>query len=293
MDRLLPRRSLLTTLAGAALVVAVLAAAPALAKGRNTYRLVIGSAKSHEPLSPAARKKFAKLVATRLEKRLHAAGVKDFNVSVVDGHTLSVEAAGAWDRSWMRAVLTAPGKLELRPLSPHQPNWLELAGQMPKGVEIRGGQSSPTHVWSASRKTLEKFLARVAFSHGELAVYPANGGGWRSLSLGPPVATRESLTSARAETTSRGTTFVALAFASSVSARLAAASTSEVKQSAVVLDGEVVAVVDDRGLADHRIQLTAPRGAVGSGRDEQKAWAFQIAGRLAAPLPIPIAVLEE
>ena len=187
--------------------------------------------------------------------------------------------------------MTAPGKVEVRRTTPSKPDWLGFARELPEGIEIRG--DLPPYLWSAKRGTLSQFLARVSLPDGALLVFPDDNG-FRSVSLGATVATERQIKGVKARQSSTGGSFVSVDFETAVGASLAAAHVSEVEPVAIVLDGELVAFVPAKSFLEHSpIRLSVPDGAVPNNRAQRDLWVRQVAGRLAAPLPIAIAVLKE
>ncbi len=278
----------------ALLLVLVLAgvALPAFAGGRVVYRLALQP--PPEVLaadSKAAKNSFADIATERLRKRFEAASVKEFEFRMSTPNTLVIETGWNHERGWLEALMTAPGKVEIRRVTPEKPNWLTLAAQIPAGVELRG--DDPPYLWSAQRSALAAFLARITLPNGRLTVFP-DPGGFRSVSLGEIVATERQIKAVQALRSSTGTSFISIDFETAVGASLAALHVSEVEQVAIMLDGELVAFVPAKSFLEHSpVRVSVPEGAVPDDRVQHDLWIRQVAGRLAAPLPIAIAVLKE
>lgn len=271
--------------------IAFFSSALAWAGGRTVYRIALDPPKKILNAEGEARTMFARMTGERLEKRLTAAQIKEYEVDVVDSTTLTVETGVERDPAWMKALLTSPGELSIHVRIHDKPDWMTLARTMPDGLEIRGSKS--TYVWSASRGRLEKWIARIALSDATVRVFPEDNG-FRTVTLGERVGTRADVRDVRVARSDTGVPFVEMTLQSRVAGRLAAEPRSEVQEVAVVLDGEVIGFVRTKTLkSQNRLRLPVPRGAVADSREARTAWVNQVAGRLAAPLPIPIAVIEE
>jgi hypothetical protein len=130
---------------------------------------------------------------------------------------------------------------------------------------------------------LVEYLRRVALADRVVETFPA-AGGWRSLAIGQnEVASRSDLKAARASRSQVGTPFVTLTFQNAIGQSGAGERSS---RHAVILDGEVVGIVESRGDPSAQVSLTYPRQR--ADLETQRAWARQIAGRLAAPIPIKV-----
>lgn len=278
-------------LRGVLVVLLLLLPITAAATGRLVYR--VGLEPPAEILSKEgpARLAFAEAAAQRLKQRLAAAGVKDAELRVASPSTVLVETGWEHERAWMEALLTSPGQLELRLAMADRPNWLELAAQIPAGIELRGERAP--YLWAPSRSTLQGFLGRVQQPGVYLTVFPDEGG-FRSVSLGDVLATHKQIRSAHARRSPTGASFVAVDFENAVGASLAAAHVPEVELIALVLDGELIAFVPARAFFERTsVRISVPEGAVPDDRTQRDLWIRQVAGRLAAPLPVAIAVLKE
>lgn len=273
------------------LVVLLLVPALATAGGRIVYRLGVEPPKEVLQGEGESKNAYAELTAERLRKRFVAAGIKEFELRTASPTTLFLETGWDHDRGWMEALIASPGMLELRRVTPGKPNWLGLARQIPEGIELRGDH--PPYLWSARRSALQTFLQRITLPNGRLTVFPDEGG-YRSVSLGEVVATQRQVKRASAQQSSTGAPFIAIDFETAVGASLAVAHVSEVEQIAIVLDGELIGYVPAKSFLDRAtVRLSPPQGAVPDDRVQRNLWVRQVAGRLAAPLPIAIAVLKE
>ena len=238
-----------------------------------------------------ARQAYARVAVTHLAKRLRAAGIKEFSLTVVDASTLHFETGVDRDEGWMAALLTAPGSLQLRPVRAGVPNWVELASSLPVGVEIRG-EKEPW-LWAPQRDLLEPWLARVSLAGVTIETMPDEGG-VRTISLGETLGTERGVRDVRVDRSTTGAPYLEVTLDGATGARLAALAGSGVEQVAIVLDGEVIGVVRTSTLrADQRLRISVPDGATADTRTLRQAWVEQVAGRLAAPFPVPIAVLKE
>lgn len=273
-------------------ITVFIVALPAWAGGRIVYRLGLQPPKEVlQAPSREAKQSFSDIATERLRKRFEAAAVKEYEFRMSSGNTLVLETGGNHDPAWLEALMTAPGRVELRRVTPDKPGWIGLARQLPADVELRG--EHPPFLWSASRSKLESFLGRISMPDGALTVYP-DSNGYRSVSLGEVIATERQIKGAQVRQSSTGAPFVLVDFERAVGATLAAAHVSDVEQVAIVLDGELVAFVPAKSFLERApVRLSPPDGAVADDRMQRILWVRQVAGRLAAPLPIAIAVLKE
>ncbi len=263
----------------------------AWAGGRTVFRIALEPPKRILKADGEARKMFARMTAERLEKRLTAAHVKEFELDVVDSTTLKFETGGDHDPAWLEALLTSPGTVGFHTVLEDEPDWLTLARTMPDGLEIRGTKTP--YVWSASRSRLSRWLERITLADAAVSVFPEDGG-FRTITLGDAIGSRRDVESTRVGRSNTGVPFVEMELQGRVAARLAEGTRSAVQNVAVVLDGEVIGFVRAKTLkSQNRIRLPVPEGAVADSRKERRAWVYQVAGRLAVPLPISIAVLKE
>ena len=287
----------MTAIARALLIVTLFAAllgAPArgFADNRVTYTLALNPPKAVlQAKSADARRSYADLTEQQLTLRLEAAGVKEFAFHPNRAGTLVMETGWGHDPAWMEALLTAPGQVDLREVRPAKVDWLPLASTMPEGIEVRGDEVP--YLWSSSRDRLQKFLARITIAEGKVLVFVEDGG-FRSVTLGASLGSRKQIARSSARTTPRGGSFVELQFADSVRGRLADTSAVGVEKVAIVLDGEVVGFVSAKSIRERTAsRLAAPNEVVRSDRAAQALWVRQVAGRLAASLPIAVAILKE
>ncbi len=263
----------------------------AFAQGRTVYELGLKPPKLAESAqSKVAKEAFADLAAERLRRRLTAAGIKEFELSVTDPATLRLETGVEKSSAWMEALIASPGKFELLPLASEDPPWLELARTIPEGVEIRGMETP--YVWSADRAKLTSWLRRIATGKLRVELFPEDGG-FRTISLQEAVATESAVRSVKVEST-RGSKFVRVVLDPRLRAQLAARAESGVERFAMVLDGELIGFGSFKELESRGwLRLAPPPGAVSDSRELVDDWVHQVAGRLAAPMPVPVAVLEE
>lgn len=278
----------------ALLLFALLLIAPqgASANGRVVYRLAIKPPPLVAAADGEARLAFARVAEERIRARLEAAGVKEHLLKVQDATTLTLETGYNHERPWMVALLTARGHLEVRPVVEGKPDWLQLARTVPAGIELRG--DNPPYLWAASRRRLQTWLKRISLADAVVKVFPDEGGGYRSISLGKEYGTHRDIADVTVHQSTTGAPFVSLEFDPAVGARLAASGASDVQRVAIVLDGDVIGFARAKSLMSQTpVRISVPSGAVSDDRKARHLWVRQVAGRLAAPLPIPIAVLQE
>lgn len=262
----------------------------ALASDKMTeFRVIVST---DEARSGAVEREILNEMKSRIETRLEAGRIKHSIVSVADDNTVRVKLRKKRPASWYIALLASPGHFSIRAVRSGAINWPALNELITEDVEIRSevDAAEETYLWSAERNSLTEIIKRVHLPGLITAVAP-DSTGWRTHTLGQTIATRSDLLESNEQLSPLGVPFLTVKLSSSIAAELADARRSEVKQLGVVVDGEVVGLVSPGSLEGFKIELTAPHRA--STRDDQRAWAAQIAGRLAASIPISIAVIEE
>lgn len=259
-------------------------------------RIDVPSAESDNPdVRRASRKKIAERVVDRVRKRLNAAQVKFTNVHIVDGGTVVVEADPDFDRQLLEALIFPPGEFALRPVIPSGRRWTDLTGEMPAGVELRAGDdpldSNSAYAWSRSRQTLKSFVDEVSIPEGEVAVYPSEGG-WRTVTLGESIVTDAEVSETKIRHVETGSPFVSVSLSSGGDIGSSdGASGGRDWRLAAAVDGEVVALLKPNALAGQTLSISAPDHL--SGAKASMRWARQVAGRLAATMPVALVPMLE
>lgn len=251
--------------------------------------------------TPSAREReksaqLTKLAAERLRARLKAARLKDADISVRDERTIVARARGNVSRQTLAGIVVPQGDFALRPLLAVGERWMSQIDQLPEGVKLRQGKESleakDAYLWSDNLNTLRRALKALGPQIGapdelELSVYPS-GDGWRALALGPPAATHKDIARATISQGQTGEDFVRMEFNRDLSARTKTLALSgDAQRWAMVLDGEVVSLLPRTGDAlGKSLSAAAPEELTAPAR--RRAWAQQVAGRLAAFIPIQL-----
>lgn len=241
--------------------------------------------------------KITQLAAQRLRTRLKAARIKDVAVTTGTARTIVVRARGSVSRELLAGIVVPQGDFALRPVLEVGQRWLGVLDHLPEGVSLRQDSASldqaDAFLWSKSPRPLQAAIRATAphLNLGDdvaLLPYPS-AGGWRTLALGAPVATHADLQSASIRQGQAGDHFVQLGFSHDLSAGYAAPGTvpGTAQRWALVLDGEVVAVLVHSPDSLKSALSVAPPAQLAS-RDAQLQWAQQVAGRLAAYMPIQL-----
>lgn len=255
----------------------------------------------------AAQKRAAltQLTARHIRTRLKAAEIKDFSVTRSGLSTILVRVRGHVAREVITGIVVPRGQLELRPVQPAGAYWLRASAALPAGVQLRQEQGSldadQAYLWSADAQTLRDALQVLEASAGpgiaapggalKFAIYPDDAG-WRSLALSSPIATHRDVASASIRQGKTGEPFVQLLFQNDLGHAFQAntAVSADASSWAVLLDGEVVSLLSSRAQnLGNSLNIKAP--APLRTRSARQAWAQQVAGRLAAH--IPVALIEE
>jgi hypothetical protein len=237
-------------------------------------------------LATATHRPFTERVAKALRERLSIAGVKAFQIKVSGTSTLLVETGRKVDRQWLHGLLTRRGLVEFRPLQDDALDWVSLAGELPDGVELRRSGLGGDHLWSEDSAALVSFVERIALPNHRLVV-SAERIGFRALLLGPPHPIG-SIEEARVRS-GRGS-YVEVCFAQSTAdMNLARKVKTKVEDWVVILDGEFVGRVApaEKPCA---VFINPPASLQ---RSQSRRWARQVAARIAAPVPVPLAVIRD
>ena len=271
-------------------------AAAAEDEGISKLRLDVPAPESVEgDVRAETRRLIAERLVKRIRKRLTAAGIKFTNVQVTeDATTIVVEADPDHDVQMLEGLVIPPGEFAVRAVQQVGRRWVEMTDEMPDGVELRTGEDAldrdDAYVWSESRRRLESFLADVEIPSADLAVY-ATGGGWRSVTLGDALATHEDVRSTEIRRVRTGAPFVAVELDPEAKAAFENIAKPKGLRFAAVLDGEVVSLMKPTALSEHLLSIPAPEYL--SGFEALMGWARQVAGRLAARIPVQMVPLRE
>ena len=245
-------------------------------------------------LARHTREELAKQVSRQVRKRLESAAIKFQTVRAVDGTTVVVEANSEVDRSVLVGVAMPPGEFALRPIRRVGTRWQDLMNELPAGVELRQGEGAldrdNAHLWAPTRGKLEDFISKISLGAGEVLVF-STGDGWRSVTLGEPILTHANVEESEIRTVRTGAPYVTLQIDADGSRALGGHKRTEEVRYAAVLDGEVVAVVEGSALSSDALNLSAPEYL--SGEEALQGWSRQVAGRLAARIPLELLSTKE
>lgn len=237
-----------------------------------------------------------KEAARRIETRLDAIDVKNSRVRVDDDYNIEITVYGDHSASAIKSALIPTGKLEIRPVLDDVSPWADLADELPDDVEIRtfpgSFRTDRIFLFSHSLQSLRSFVDRVAIGSTIVELFPHDDG-WRSLNLGEPIATEDHLSSATIEKTPAGIPFVTVGFDTTAAQQIRShTSSSGATHLAILLDGEVVSLhrFVARRFSD-RLDLEPPDHL--RSRHARSQWAIQVAGRLAAPIPVQLVEIQE
>jgi hypothetical protein len=239
-----------------------------------------------------ARRELAERVAERIRTRLETARIKYYDVRVSDG-TVVVKVGGDVGRRLAAGIAFPPGDAQIRPVLDVGAQWQKRLADVPDTVELRQGENlldrEDAHLWSTDRATLQSFLDDVSLEGAEAFVY-AGDDGWRTMALGSPILSDADIRGSRIASVQNGTPYVALELSQSGSQRLERRSGADDRKWAVVVDGEIVAVMKRLTFSEGDLLISTPKHLPND--DAEMNWARQVAGRLAAPIPIPLAELD-
>lgn len=245
-------------------------------------------------LQDKTREEIAKRVASRMRARLDAARVKFSTVRRVDASRLQVDAEADLGRDLLRGIVLAPGDFAVRPVRNIGIRWQEEAGDIPASIELRQeGKAIEPHqayLWSAERGPIESFLEGKSFEDVDVFVY-STGDGWRTLAVGEPILTEEGVEDAEIRHVSTGAPFVSAELTSAGAGSFEKGVEHLEGELAVILDEEIVGRLEPSAVSGGRLNLTPPEQL--RGKEAQTKWARQVAGRLAAAIPVELVESRE
>ena len=243
-----------------------------------------------------ARDEVGRRVTKRLRDRMDAAGVKFSTVERLEDGTLKITVNADLGRPLLEGIVVPAGDFALSPILKVGDRWASKSGEMPDGIELRQREESmdprDAFLWSSSRSALEAFIEAVELPGSRVLTF-AHAGGWRTVTLGEPVVTHEQLATSRIRSVRTGAPYVSLELSSDGQRRFRShrAGAATEGSFAAVLDGEVVAMVDRTALTEGTLNLTAPDQI--DGTTALANWARQVAGRLAAPIPVAVIPMDD
>lgn len=220
--------------------------------------------------------------AKRIKKRLLATGIGEVQMTTRPYGEITIRTSPAKSAQWLAQVVVPPGRLGLHEQLDQSLLWSELASSLPKGIEFRQNQTD-SHLWSASRKTLDAFLSRLALVDRTVSLVPGDAG-WRSVMWRGQLASEADIESASAKTSRMGAPFVAVNFKSKADE---AWRSSSATRFVISLDGEAISQL---GPAPKQVDPVATLTCIGS-LSTQRDCTSQIVGRLSVPIPLPLVVL--
>lgn len=288
------------------LAVALVVGAPGIGVGvaeafgggdRVEFTVTVDTDERTEDPDVAARKtgQVAAEVVDRIEQRLDAIDVKHHEIEA-EGADLRVVVFGDYDPRVIRAVVIPDGRLEIRPVMVDASPWLDVAQDLPAGVELYNepGAIDPNSffLFSLTPRQLHRAIDLVSPDDQVIEVYPHEDG-WRTLRLGPALATHEDVRDVGMDRNPAGAPFVRASLEAEAAQQIrSGAQYRGARQLAMVLDGEVVALetFSERSFSE---SLTIQPPEHFDSTTAERQWARQVAGRLAVPIPVRLAELQE
>lgn len=246
-----------------------------------------------ESNADAAREELAKQIAERIRARFEAAQVKYARVDIEDG-IITVKVGGDVTSRLAAGIAFPRGDAQLRPVVEVGGQWQERLADVPEAVELRQGDRlldrDDAYLWSPERAPLQSFVEDVSLPGAEAFVY-VGGDGWRTMALGPPALTTSDIRESRIEFVQNGRPYVALELTQTGRQDLERRSETGDRRWALVIDGEIVTVLQHLKFTEGALLVSTPKHL--SSDDASLRWARQVAGRLAAPIPVPLAELSD
>lgn len=286
-----------------ALAVVALLAVPNVARADDSSSLEFELTVTDDPdvdskdpeFAESKLKEMTRMTTERLEDRLEAARIKHFDTDIRGTRKVHIEVFGDYERRLIEGILMPSGRFELRPVEAVGDLLLRELPGLPRGVELRQESGSlmnhDAYLWSQDRRTLEEALEDIDMEGLELKVYPdGEFGGWKSVALGPAVATHRDIESASAARSSTGQPHVRVDFRRRLTSR--DDGPQPYAHWAAVLDGEVV-TLKHHGESGIGEVMTLPAPAHLGSQASITDWTRQVAGRLGAYIPVALVELDE
>jgi hypothetical protein len=238
----------------------------------------------------------AREAAERIEIRLDAIGVKNHRVRVNGQNGIDVTVYGRHDATAIKSAVIPPGRFQIRPVILDQGFWHDLDGELPDTVEIRqepgSVQIDEVFLFSRNAVDLRRFMNRVAIAGGELYLFPHDDG-FRTVQLGPALATDRDLASSELGQTPSAIPFVTIRLEAEVAQQLRATIADEgARQIGLILDDELIGM---QGFSHRQFSetLTLECPSFLRSVEARRHWALQVGGRLATPIPITLVEHQE
>ncbi len=255
-----------------------------------------GGEQEDEEIRARTRRNVAEEVARRIEHRLEAIDIKHFAVEATGGSDVKITVYGSHDPQVIKGAVVPAGMVEVRPVLVDSNPWLGVAQQLPDGVEFHHEpgsiQTTSFFLYAASPTPLYESIELLDSPDHYMEVFPYEDG-WRTLTLGDALATHEDVVDVEMSRDRSGGNFLAATLSADAAQYVRSrASNYGANQLAIIIDGEVVGLkyFSERSFSE-RMTLDAPDHLQSS--DARASWATQVGARLAAPIPVRIAEIED
>ncbi len=237
-----------------------------------------------------------KEVISRIEHRLDAIGIPSHRVRAVDEVRIRVTVYGDHDARAIKSTVIPSGSLEIRPVMVDGSHWIEIAAELPEGVELRpepgAFRTDRLFLFSHSAQALRRAINMVDRPDSSIKIFPHNDG-WRAVELAAPAATERDIENSSLKRTPAGIPYVRAILSSDAAQTVrSAAAGHDSRHLAIVLDGEVVALQRfSRRNFSESLDIDPPAHLRSS--TARTNWSYQVGGRLAAAIPLRLAELQE
>lgn len=296
MDSMVARLVAVATLA---VVTAVLGPAVAEASGSEKVEFTVTLQTEDDADDPEVSDRKTRRVAgetvDRIEQRLEAIDIPHHEIEAA-GADIDITVFGDYSPQLIKAVVIPDGRFEVRPLLVDSSPWLGVAPKLPEGVEFYNepGAMDPDSffLFSHTPARLHRAIDLVSTDDHTIKVFPHDEG-WRTLRLGPVLATHDDIRDVRLERNPTGAPFVNADLDAEAAQQIrSGVERHRARQLAMIVDGEVVALetFSDRSFSES--MTIEPPGHLESTGAERN-WARQVAGRLAVDIPVRVAEFEE
>ncbi len=235
-------------------------------------------------------------VIDRIEKRLNTVGMNSHNVRATNNRTIRVTVYGNHSEATIKSAIIPSGHLEIRPVLVEDSPWLQVAADLPPEVDLLPEPGSfrtdRLFLFSHSARQLRQTIASLGPENAEFEIFPHDDG-WRSIHLGSVAATERDIEAVSIKRNPSGIPYVSVNLSGHAAQRVRSeAASASVRYLAIMVDREVVSLhrFSDRRFSE-TLDIDPPRHL--SSTTARNHWAIQVAGRLASPIPIQLAEIQE
>ena len=261
-----------------------------------TLSLETSSLEGNPELRVRRAQEMAAIAAERIETRLNSIDIKNHRVRVNDSNQIDITVYGLHSPEAIKSAIIPAGRLEIRPVLADNSIWLDLEDSLPEQIEIKydpaSFQTDRIFLFSPSARSLRDFLSRVSLGSTDVVLFPHQQG-WRTLNLGPTLATHSDITGVELHQTPSAIPFVKANLSAEATDKIRTHATAEnVRHLVLILDGEPVHLYRfSQTQFSDELNLQTPDFLRTT--DARYHWAIQVVARLSTPLPVTLIEIED